>query len=588
MTQTKPPKIAIIADAHLHDLYGDYDFYGFKVDGRPMSARTLKDTALSTRVFNESYYAFRYALDEVARRGIRHVVLVGDYSDDGQVSTVAAVRELLDQYAHEHGMAFFATVGNHDIYGPHGRHQSKRFLNRDGSSAYVTSDPWATDATSESIIVSEKMYCRGYPDGLDAVADTGFFHRNDYLYWETPFGKDDAAASRLYEVVSADGQTRRTLMDASYLVEPFDGIWLLMIDANVFVPKNGDLPVEEETSFIDSTGAGWNGMIRHKRFILQWAAEVAKRAEMLGKQLLVFSHYPILDPLDGTLNDELAILGPTSFAQRTPDLEVAKAAADAGINIHFSGHLHVNDTARFHDGSNYVVNVGVPSLVAFPPAFKIVDLEAGCLNIETVSIGNMPLSADIMDAYRAEAGEGGEFGELLQTSNYGHFLHEHINQMIVNRYLPKEWPQDLAEIVSDLSIGDLLLMATVAESMPATTALERLRQLRADRKAFSVLRTIGTAHRVDVEKAFGIPLLDLLGDWYRLRKASELALDWISPERLLLYECLIAVFSEAQPFAESSVQTRFAGLIRMLKRYLSGLPSRHFTIDLRTGGISAN
>ena len=131
------------------------------------------------------------------------------------------------------------------------------------------------------------------------------------------------------------------------------------------------------------------------------------------------------------------------------------------------------------------------------------------------------------------------------------------------------------------------LMTTIEEPILASGAPERLRGLRADQKKYAALNAHGETHKIDIQQAFNIPLLDLLGDWYRLRKASELALNWISPERLRLYQCVIAAFSAAAPLEDTGIQGRFAGLIRMLERYITGLPSRHFSINLRTGRITA-
>ena len=135
MSSSAFPPVAIIADAHFHDLYGDYDFTGVEAGDRRMTARRLTDTVRSTRVFNESYFALRTALDEVVHRGIKQVVLLGDYSDDGQVATLSALRQLLDGYTETHGLVFTATPGNHDIFGPEGRHHAKRLLNPDGTFA---------------------------------------------------------------------------------------------------------------------------------------------------------------------------------------------------------------------------------------------------------------------------------------------------------------------------------------------------------------------------------------------------------------------------------------------------------------------
>ena len=198
MPHFQHPRIAVVADAHFHDLYGDYGFPGVVSGGRRLTFRLLADTARSTRVFNESYFALHHALDDIARRGIRHVVLLGDYSDDGQVETLKGLRGVLDGFRQRFGIRFFATVGNHDIFGLEGRHRAKRFMNGDGSYSVVSSDPHIRDRGARAVIASQGMYCHGYPEGLDAMADFGFFPQPDDLHWETPFGRDGKPAARLY------------------------------------------------------------------------------------------------------------------------------------------------------------------------------------------------------------------------------------------------------------------------------------------------------------------------------------------------------------------------------------------------------
>ncbi len=162
MSSSKFSRIAVIADAHFHDLYGDYDFKGIEVGGRHMIARRLTDTMRSTRVFNESYDALCGALDDVVARGIKLVILLGDYSDDGQVGTVSALRNLLDRYSNDHGLEFVGTTGNHDIFGLNGRHHAKRFLNANGTYTTVASDSEFVDEDAEAMIFTDKMYCPGY------------------------------------------------------------------------------------------------------------------------------------------------------------------------------------------------------------------------------------------------------------------------------------------------------------------------------------------------------------------------------------------------------------------------------------------
>ena len=91
-----------------------------------------------------------------------------------------------------------------------------------------------------------------------------------------------------------------------------------------------------------------------------------------------------------------------------------------------------------------------------------------------------------------------------------------------------------------------------------------------------------------IEQLDLIPVLDLLGDWYRLRMGSELALDRISPDRLAAYRLLIEMYASSCALEIGGAQGKFARLLRMMGRYLSGLPSRDFRINLTSGSIMRN
>ncbi len=580
------PRIAIVADAHFHDLYADYGFPGIVQDGRRLTFRLLADTARSTRVFNESYFALHHTLADIAGRGIRHVVLLGDYSDDGQVETVRGVKRVLDDYAARFGMRFYATTGNHDIFGADGRHRAKRFLNADGSYSILSSDPHLRDRGAHAVITSGDMYCKGYPDGLNDMADFGFFPQPGDLHWETPFGTKGDPAGRIYEVRSPDGQTARRLMDASYLVEPFPGVWLLMIDANVFVPVDGVAP-GEDGDFADSTSAGWNAMLVHKRFILDWMADVARRARLKGKCLLAFSHYPVLDPLDATVEDEVALLGLTGMAQRIPHDDVAGALIEAGIDMHFSGHLHVNDTAQYRNGERFLTNIAMPSLVAFPGAYKVLDIGDETFRIETVGIEAMPLADDLRQAYRLEVLPSRlEAGGMLDAGDYGGFLFEHIGHLVGRRYLKREWPKEIAALIRSLDLADLAILALIAEPVAAGDAMAAIATARDDKGLQQRL----AAHLTKAETGalHGISALAFLADWYRLRMGSELALSWIGADKIAAYQAVAHLFADRGSDEPGAVQAQFALIFRMLTHYMSGLPSGNFSISRTNGAIEAD
>jgi 3',5'-cyclic AMP phosphodiesterase CpdA len=585
MPPVNHPRIAIVADAHFHDLYADYGFPGIMQDDRRLTFRLLADTARSTRVFNESYFALHHTLDDIAARGIRHVVLLGDYSDDGQVETVKGVKRVLDSYATRFGMRFYATTGNHDIFGADGRHRAKRFLNEDGGYSILSSDPHMRDRGAHAVIASDRMYCQGYPDGLEAMADFGFYPQPGDLHWETPFGANGDPAARMYEVHSPDGRTTRRLMDASYLVEPFPGVWLLMIDANVFVPVDGVVP-GEEGDFADSTSAGWNEMLVHKQFVLDWMADVSRRAKLEGKRLLAFSHYPVLDPLDGTVDDEVALLGRTGMSERIPRIDVAEALISAGIDIHFSGHLHVNDTAQYRRGERFLTNVAMPSLVAFPGAYKVVTIGGQSLDIETIGIDAMLLDDDLQRGYQREAVPARlEAGGMLAVDDYGGFLFEHIGHLVGRRYLKREWPKDIAAMIRNLDLADLGMLALIEEPLVAADAMVVIAATRNDESLQQRLAVRLSEHGSEIASLREISALTFLADWYRLRMGSDLALDWISEQKIASYIAVGQLFADSNGQGVDTIQRKFTLIFRMFAKYLSGLPSRNFSIDRKSGAI---
>ena len=536
--------IAVVADPHYHDI--DYRPGGGRGPG--VAFRTLADTAESTRVFNESFAAFPALLDDIVARGIRIVVLLGDLTDDGQASTMRAAVALLDRYRARHGLRFFATPGNHDLYAIHGRHQGKRFLEADGSHTFVTSDPAAAQGAAGARIVDPDMYCGGYSSALTAMAELGFFRRPDHLHWECPFGSDDALDARTFEIRSADGGTVRRMIDASYLVEPVPGLWLLSIDANVFEPKDGDGDPAAEASYIDSTDAGWNAVVRHKPFVLDWMAEVARRACRLEKRLLPFSHYPALDTLGETHADEVALFGLTGLARRAPGPAIARAVARTAIGVHFSGHLHVNATTCWRDDDAHLVNVGVPSTVAFPPGYKIAAFERGDLTVQTVALGEVSDHDRAFAAYGAEiARAGSAHASLVEASSLGDFLSRHVAELVAHRYLPREWPAEMARLVPTFDLAEAgRMVGIVTEPLPFLAAVE---------------------------------------DWYRLLKGGELALPLISLARLGAYRSLAAAFA-AHDWPEGSTKAWLAGWFRVLRTCLEGNPSLDFRIDLAAGTIA--
>lgn len=547
MTNNTDFSIAVIADAHFHDIEGDYGIKGLTSGRRSLTLRTWDDTRTSTRVFNESALALMAALDEVAARKIGHVVLLGDYTDDGQRQTTVSVAKLLADHEKRFGTRFYALPGNHDIFGPNGRHQAKRFLQADGTSKLVTSDP-AEDAADN--VMNPQMYCEGYPLGLNPMAAFGYFRRVYDLHWETPFGLADDPAQRMYTVSSPDGQNHYRLMDASYLIEPEKDLWLLMLDANVFEPRNGTFDAGSEHAFVDSTAAGWNAMLRLKPFIFTWIADVSKRASQQGKTLLTFSHYPVIDPFDDPKDTGKTLFPNSNMAKRKPLDAVAEALITAGIPLHFSGHLHVEGVTRFANSHGQLTNVAVPSLVAFPPAFKHLNVRNNTVSIDTVDLSALPVDPDIIAAYQQETVAAGYAPDAaLFAKTYGAFLRLHITALAQHRYFVREWPREVASCLEHMSVQQLCLD-------PRT---------RPGRFDDGVLEDVGLEDGQDLAS---LSVIEIVSDWYCLWHGGARALPILGEKRIALLRWLADLYAEPSE-NDTSITLFLYAFFKALRHFLS-------------------
>lgn len=450
-------RLAIIADPHLHDVRGTYRGDRIAAGCLPggMELRTLADTVQSTRLFNESEANFRAVLDDIAARGIRHVIVVGDYSDDGQDESVAASLALMQSYAGRFGMQFFSTVGNHDVYAYCGRSLDRSFLLADGGAFLVS----GSKPDGEGVLFNPAMRCRSYAESLPR--GLGFFRSGTELHWESPFGPSDDLADRQYTLASPDGRHVRSFVDASYLVEPVEGVWLLSIDGNVFVPRDGEFALAED-EFDDSTDAGYNALVAHRPYMLEWIADVSRRAARLGKRLVSFAHYPAVDPFDGTFDDEQRLFGRTIFVRRTPTRATAALLARAGLRLHFSGHLHIDNVSR-QDG---IVNVAVPSTAGYPGGYRLLTLTEDGAELETVRIAGLPVDPSILSAYRREVAESGlAVGDLLEARDFDAFAIRHLREVVHHRFFTKEWTREAQVAIQRMTLADIACEAV--PSLPA-------------------------------------------------------------------------------------------------------------------------
>ena len=574
----KMPAIAVIADAHFHDAESDYGCSGVSVEGRQLTLRSWADTRSSSRVFNESKVALLTALQQIETAGIKHVVLLGDYSDDGQIEAIERLVDLLREHRDRFDTQFFAITGNHDAFGPAGKHQSTRFAGATGDTTLVTSDPKVAATEPESAILTRNMYCEGVGAGISKMSEFGLFRQASYLHWETPFGSSDLLDDRQYVARSADGQRAHKLVDASYLVEPVEGLWLLMIDANVFEPRNGQWRPTQKKAFLDCSDAGWNSVLRNRAHLMDWINNVCARAGKADRKLIAFSHYPIIDPFADADDNAFKLFGECEMLRRKPADKVARTLLDYGLRLHFSGHMHVSGFSQRSDDAHDIKDSHVPSLVTFPPGYQVVHSHEEHHRINHHHLFDMPLDPLMMAFYCEDNASADDIDRhVLAASNYGEFLYHRMHTRAIHHYLKKEWPLPVAQAVLNTTTCDLVILMLSGGS--TLTAQCRTGVVFAG--VASLLESTASDYGLSVDDLAQCSMTRLVADWYCLRHAGYLAGQFIGSNKLNIYSYLAESFGDLSPRDTTLHRSFFAVFLGMLKSSLDkigrqeeGLPEK--------------
>ena len=657
--------IAFLPDIHFHDIHADLGLNSFPgvpdpQGGPPLILRTMQAQASSTRLFNESYFALHAALDDVVARGIDIVVLNGDLADDGQPVHMDGLKQRLLRYQKQYGLDFFILPGNHDINRPFAQPAGKGdYLGRDPTSgsvgyAQAVASPGyrlGDSPTSENTVYwTPAVREMGYADLTHMMAPFGVVPKPEYLYYETPYSDYTPASysfekawqqasllRRQYQVCQHDGNassnapnnapeartghpTRcKAVADLSYLVEPRKDVWLLMIDANVFVPSG-----EGENDFTPAGNAGFNRMVTHKAHVIDWMQRVAERAAASGKRLVTSSHYPALDWMKNR-GDKMAYLFGNDFADvaRRPSNETGQRIASTGVRLHIGGHMHNNATTvrDTHDGTPPLVNVQVSALGAYAPAYKVVTLQGHNeeVMVETVPLVEVKGFSTLFPLYRDEHAYLCERARtsksavplwprsLLEASDYRDFTRRHLEALITVRY-SATWPPLMQTLMSSQLSGiDLLTlaamqhgptMAALGQPPIATQTLRTLLQSQNDATALAQSWTRASGMQLADFERWSVR--DVINDLMRLHLAGGLALDDIPQRRLAQYAVLTGLLDTAPgihrreidtdtasgqvPFAET-FQAYFHPLMHVLLDLAASPTSKRIAIDLETGTI---
>lgn len=672
LAQTMPSyQVAFMPDIHFHDVYGEFkdgSFHGLKnsQSGKQATIRTMYAQLTSTRLFNENYFALRAALDDAGEKGIKIIALPGDFSDDGQSVHLRGLVKVLHEYEQKYGMRFFATPGNHDPNRPFDMPGGKSdYLGEGGKNQAIYSRGMKACKTYEGesavidtgdelpVICSEEVAHRGYEYVLDTMADFGLDPREQDIYWETPYShytypeysyakarEASQLSERQYEICAqgTGGSYRQAdygpcfnVTDSSYLVEPVLGLWLMAVDANVYLPKaDADPQHADAASFSGSGDAGYNKMLTHKQQTIAWMASVAKRAKQQNKTLLTFSHFPMVEFDNGAAPELEAIFGKGKFQlKRAPQEDTSHALAKTGIGIHVGGHMHFNDTGvRKYDDGSVLFNIQAPSMAAYVPAYKIVSSQSPvAMTVETIVLDRVPQFNQLFEHYQTEwdhlqATHSPKLWnkDILQAKNYYDFTHWHIQELARLRFIPDEWPCAIRQQLFSLNGAEMLILSQLDNQTPYQEIMntpyaednkvcakgetpERLditqRYLQKDNQKWLAAQ----AKAQQLAREAGMQLADfsawdgyiLATDVYRLRNADELALADISPQRLQQYQLLTRQLAQNLPTTteklsaddsfEDIFRLRFASLFSVIDKYLQGAPSKNFSLNTATGDI---
>jgi len=657
-------QIAYMSDVHFHDVYASFEDGSFKglpsANGKNATIRTMQAQLTSTRLFNENYFAFIAALDDAVARGLKTVVISGDFSDDGQPVHLRGLQKLMESYRQRHGLRFFVTLGNHDPQLPVAYAAGKPdYLGVNGKNQPIFSKgavaacsgydtPWAL---RDGPVCSEEVVHGGYKEVFRFMGNYGLMPQPDYVYWETPyssyrdreaytFNKASAEAAlekRQFEICKQGtggafkkaGYTDCVMEpDASYLVEPVPGLWLLSIDANVYLPLN-PADKDPQKQYGPSSNNGYNRMVSHKQQVMAWVKDVADRAKREGKVLSVFSHHPMMQFYRDSSRELATVFGKGGLdLTREPTPATSEIAASTGIGLHFAGHIHANDTAVYKKDGIFLVNVQVPSLAAYVPAYKQASYGTdGKVTVRTVRVADVPRFNDLFEHYREEhktlsaKGSKGLWDVgILSAKNYAEFASWHITELTRLRFLERNWPCEMRQQVLSLNGADMLTTAlldtsvTEAQLQQAGKDKANLKTCTAGGKqtadgkvaverydadwqaARDKAARLAGANGLSLEALAKIRGLDLAIDFHRVLNAGELAFADVKP-RVAFYKLLANVLAErsgdvlmssddpkkasAENPAGRLFQNRFKPLLQALDKAANGAPNRSFVVDLQ-------
>ncbi len=607
-------QVAFLSDVHLQDLFGTFSDNDFKgvlntKTGKYALIRTMASQLHSTRIFNENYFAFIAALEDIAKQKIKYVALPGDYTDDGQPIHVRGLKKILDQYQKKYGVEFFITTGNHDPVGPFAQESGKEdFLGKEGKSQPIFSKDGMYKPNmniEQPVVITADIAKMGYFGITNDLQNFGFYPNKKYKFWSTPFAGYNSQNYNYKKAVEASQLNKRVynvlpgfeVPDVSYVVEPIDGLWLMAIDGNVYIPKKTDSDPKDSKSYSEAS-TGYNNVLSNKKHLIKWVQDISAEARLRGKTLVAFSHFPMIDFNDDASAEIKELLGPNKWQlNRVPVEEVAQVFADAGLKIHFGGHMHINDTGtRTTQKGNTLVNIQTPSLAAYIPAYKLLTIKKDNLvDIQTITIDEVKGFDELFDLYKMEyqflqSQNSKDIWniDILKTKNYHDFTDFHLKELVRLRFLSDDWPSAFKDFILNVSAKDLLVLANIQSDKDFDFILKNKSQFQKEWNEAEIKSEQILAQNNLKKEDFNWTGNDLLIDFYRFRSADELALADVGEKRVAAYKVISKLYLEnSKEEVSKPLQKQMKLFLIIFNKFMHEVPADHFTVDLKSGEIKS-
>ena len=214
-----------------------------------------------------------------------------------------------------------------------------------------------------------------------------------------------------------------------------------------------------------------------------------------------------------------------------------------------------------------LVNIQVPSLAAYLPAYKILTIHsAEKFQVQTVVLNDVPHFDDLFPLYQKEYKALKKSGAktlwnkaILKTKSYHDFMLFHLKELVRLRMIPNDWPQDFIPKTAKLNGEELLFLSL---NLNKTEAKQYLKQ-----------------KDINSNKFRKWTFDDLLLDLYKFQSADELAKLDIPKVRLQQYQTLEKFFESNDSQNPSIIQLK--SVFSILSSLSNSDPSDHFEIDLK-------